>query len=104
MSIRPPRTPPTAPSPELRLEYVLRLGLAYLSIGCQGESKRPRRSERGHGPEDSGDAAVPSLGAVASDADDRVVYVDLASTLLDAKALAWFYIFCVLECKKDREP
>ena len=89
MSLRAPATalrlaPPTPPS---RLEWVLRVGLAQLSlaVGCSSESapsKRPRRSAR-HTPsaeEEEDDKEQPgpnNLPATATDAQGRLVYADL---------------------------
>ena len=61
---------------ESRLDRVLRIGWAHhvATIGCESSaSKRLRRSCR----HEQADATTPNLGAMETDADGRVVYVDL---------------------------
>ena len=71
-----------------RLQYVLRVGLAHLSIGCEGPSKRPRRSDRSEPAEAATSASMPDLAPVETDANERVVYANLHAAAQDDRFTA----------------
>jgi hypothetical protein len=102
MSIRPPDPDETTLPMMLssRLERALWIGWVHhaaMPIGCVGEpsgsdAKRPRRSGRQEeaSARNTSTPNVPNLGAVETDAEGRVVYVDLRSAVQEGDAARTF--------------